>query len=314
MNRDAKIFVAGHGGFVGSAIVRALRQRGCSRLILKPKSELDLRDALQVQYLFRKEQPEYVFLTAAHVGGSEANRERPADLIRDNLMIQHNVIDASYQTSVKKLLFLGSACLYPKHATQPMKEHALLTGALEEANEPYSIAKIAGIKMCQAYNKQYQTRYITAMPTKLYGLHHPNDGLHASNTLAALFQRFHEATQRKLPHVEILGSRESKSEFLHVDDLADACLFLMDRYEDSEIINVGTGIEVTLRELAEKIKAITGYLGEIVYTAHAEAEADRIVDIAKINGLGWQADIKLDEGLRSVYAWVLRNESLLTKH
>ncbi|RAP77169.1 GDP-L-fucose synthase family protein [Paenibacillus montanisoli] len=313
MNRDAKIFVAGHKGFVGSAIVRTLHQRGYNRLILKTKPELDLRDSLQVQYLFRKEQPDYVFLAAAKVGGIAANRDVPADFIRDNLMIQQNVIDASYQSDVKKLLFLGSACIYPKLAPQPLKEQYLLTGALDETNEPYAIAKIAGIKMCQAYNKQYNTRYITAIPTSLYGPTNHFD-MQTSHVMPALIRKFHEAAQRNLPQVEIGERGTARHEFLHVDDLANACLYLMEHYEDCDIVNVGAGEDISIRELAEKIKTITGYNGEIVYTAaQPDGTSGKLVDATKINGLGWQAKIGLNEGIRSAYAWFIQNESLLSK-
>lgn len=313
MNRDAAIFVAGHGGLVGSAIVRALEQRGYRNLILKTRQELDLRDALQVRNFFKQEAIDYVFLAAAKVGGIVANRDYPADFIRDNLMIQQNVIDASYQAGVKKLLFLGSTCIYPKFAPQPLKEEYLLTGALEETNEAYAIAKIAGIAMCQAYNRQHGTRYISAMPTNLYG---PNDNfdLQSSHVMPALIRKFHEATERNLPQVEIWGSGTPRREFLHVDDLADACLFLMEHYEDSEIVNIGVGQDIPIRELAELIKAMTGYAGEIVYDAsRPDGTPRKLVDTTRINSLGWQARIGLEEGIRSAYAWFIQNRSLQAK-
>ena len=240
MEKTAKIYVAGHRGLVGSAIVRILKEKGYTNIVYRTSKELDVRDKFAVDGFFAEEKPEFVFLAAAKVGGIVANNEYPADFIRDNLLIQTNVIDAAYKTGVKKLLFLGSTCIYPKFALQPLKEEYLLTGELEPTNEPYAIAKIAGIKMCQSYNRQYGTRYISVMPTNLYG---PNDNfdLHTSHVLPALIRKFHEAKLNNLSEVEVWGTGKPKREFLYSDDLADACVFLMNHYEGNEIVNVGVG-------------------------------------------------------------------------
>lgn len=313
MHRDAKIFIAGHRGLVGSAIVRALQQRGYRNLVCRTSSELDLRDRVQVQHFFRNERIDYVFLAAAKVGGIIANRDLPADFIRDNLLIQSNVIDACYETDVQKLLFLGSTCIYPKLAPQPLKEEYLLTGELEDTNEAYAIAKIAGIKMCQAYNTQYKTRYISVMPTNLYGPY-DNFDLQTSHVLPALVRKFHEAKENKLSQVEIWGTGTPRREFLHVDDLADACLFLMNNYEQSEIINLGVGKDISIKELAWLIKERVGYQGDICFNvSKPDGTPRKLVDITKISTLGWHAKIRLDEGIESVYEWFVQNESMLSK-
>ncbi|WP_027093842.1 GDP-L-fucose synthase family protein [Cohnella thermotolerans] len=301
MDKQDSIYVAGHRGLVGSAILRKLEREGYRNLIYRSSSELDLRDSRQTMAFFQEHSIDYVFLAAAKVGGIAANNEYPADFIRDNLMIQTNVIEAAYRTNVKKLLFLGSTCIYPKLAPQPLKEEYLLTGELEPTNEPYAIAKIAGIKMCQSYNRQYGTRFISAMPTNMYG---PNDNfnLHTSHVLPALIRKFHEAKENRLPSVEVWGTGNPRREFLHSDDLAEACLFLMNHYEDSEIVNIGVGEDISIRELAEKIRDIVGYDGDIVFNPSIpDGTPRKLVDVAKINRLGWKAKIGLDNGLRSVY-------------
>jgi len=312
MNKDAKIYVAGHRGLVGSAILRKLQADGYTNLIYKTSQELDLRDRNQVDRFFEEEKPEYVFLAAAKVGGIVANNEYPADFIRDNLMIQTNVIDAAYRNGVKKLLFLGSTCIYPKFAPQPLKEEYLLTGELEPTNEPYAIAKIAGIKMCQSYNRQYGTKYISVMPTNLYG---PNDNfdLHTSHVLPALIRKFHEAKENNAPYVEVWGTGTPRREFLYSDDLADACVFLMNNYEGNEIVNVGVGEDISIKELAEKIKNIVGYQGEIKFdTTKPDGTPRKLVDVSKINALGWKASISLDEGLQKAYQWFLDHVAVKT--
>jgi GDP-L-fucose synthase len=312
MNKDAKIYVAGHRGLVGSAILRKLQADGYTNLVYRTSQELDLRDRNQVDRFFKEEKPEYVFLAAAKVGGIVANNEYPADFIRDNLMIQTNVIDAAYRNGVKKLLFLGSTCIYPKFAPQPLKEEYLLTGELEPTNEPYAIAKIAGIKMCQSYNRQYGTKYISVMPTNLYG---PNDNfdLHTSHVLPALIRKFHEAKENNASYVEVWGTGTPRREFLHSDDLADACVFLMKNYEGNEIINIGVGEDISIKELAEKIKEVVGYQGEIKFdTTKPDGTPRKLVDVSKINALGWKASISLDEGLQRVYQWFLENVAMKT--
>ncbi|MGG3006518.1 GDP-L-fucose synthase [Geobacillus stearothermophilus] len=312
MKKDSKIYVAGHRGLVGSAILRKLQADGYTNLVYRTSQELDLRDRNQVDRFFEEEKPEYVFLAAAKVGGIVANNEYPADFIRDNLMIQTNVIDAAYRNGVKKLLFLGSTCIYPKFAPQPLKEEYLLTGELEPTNEPYAIAKIAGIKMCQSYNRQYGTKYISVMPTNLYG---PNDNfdLHTSHVLPALIRKFHEAKENNAPYVEVWGTGTPRREFLYSDDLADACVFLMNNYEGNEIINVGVGEDISIKELAEKIKNVVGYQGEIKFdTIKPDGTPRKLVDVSKINALGWKASISLDEGLQKAYQWFLENVAVKT--
>jgi len=313
MNKNAKIYVAGHRGLVGSAILRKLESEGYTNLIYKSSSELDLRNPREVHNFFNKEEIEYVFLAAAKVGGIVANNEYPADFIRDNLMIQTNVIDASYRTNVKKLLFLGSTCIYPKMAPQPLKEEYLLTGQLEPTNEPYAIAKIAGIKMCESYNRQYGTKYISAMPTNLYG-ENDNFDLHSSHVLPALIRKFHEAKENKSEYVEVWGTGTPKREFLYSDDLADACLFLMNNYEGNEIVNIGVGEDISIKEIASLIKKVIGFEGELKFdTTKPDGTPRKLVDVTKINTLGWKATISLEEGLQKAYNWFLENELAVTK-
>lgn len=307
MHKGAKIYVAGHRGLVGSAILRKLQAEGYSNIVTRTHQELDLTNQQEVYQFFETERPEYVFLAAAKVGGILANSTYPADFIRENLLIQTNVIDAAYRYGVKKLLFLGSSCIYPKFAPQPIKEEYLLTGALEPTNEPYAIAKIAGIKMCQAYNKQYGTNFISVMPTNLYG---PGDNfdLETSHVLPALIRKFHEAKVARAPHVVVWGTGTPRREFLHVDDLADACLFLMNNYDSSEIINIGVGKDLTIVELANLIKEIVGYKGEIVFdTSKPDGTPRKLLDVSKLFNLGWRPRIRLEDGIRSTYEWFVRN-------
>jgi len=313
MEKSAKIFVAGHRGLAGSAIYRKLLSAGYDNIVVRTSQELDLRTAKSVHDFFHEERFDYVFLAAAKVGGIVANNEYPADFIRDNLLIQTNVIDSAYRTGVKKLLFLGSTCIYPKMAPQPLKEEYLLTGELEPTNEPYAIAKIAGIKMCQAYNRQYGTRYISVMPTNLYG---PNDNfdLHTSHVLPALIRKFHEAKESNAATVQVWGTGNPRREFLYSDDLADACVFLMNHYDGNDIVNVGVGEDVTIRELAELIQETVGYQGTIVFdTSKPDGTPRKLVDVTKINELGWKASTLLKDGLGVVYQWYLNNENQLRK-
>lgn len=301
MNKDSKVYIAGHRGMVGSAIVRELKSEGFENLIVKTSSELDLRNQRAVNAFFETEKPEFVFLAAAKVGGIGANNKYRAEFLYDNLMIETNVIHASYLNNVEKLLFLGSSCIYPKLAVQPMKEDALLTGLLEHTNEPYAIAKIAGIKTCDAYRDQYGCNFISAMPTNLYG---PNDNydLNNSHVLPALLRKIHEAKENNQPTVEIWGSGKPLREFLHVDDLAEACLFLMQYYNESGHVNVGSSSEISIAELAMLIKDIVGYEGEFTFNvSKPDGTPRKLMDSTKLNDLGWNAKINLLEGINSVY-------------
>lgn len=307
MNKESKIYVAGHRGLVGSAIVRDLERKGYNNLVYKTSKELDLTNRNQVDKFFEQETPEYVFLAAAKVGGIVANNDYPADFIRDNLMIQTNVIDASYQNGVKKLLFLGSTCIYPKMAPQPMNEDSLLTGVLEPTNEPYAIAKIAGIKMCESYNRQYGTEYISVMPTNLYG---PNDNfdLQSSHVLPALIRKFHEAKLQSAPTVEVWGTGTPRREFLYSDDLADATVYLMNTYKENGFVNIGVGKDISIKELAEKVKDTVGYQGDIIFnTSKPDGTPRKLVDVQKLNSIGWEATTSLNQGLKQAYNWFLTN-------
>jgi GDP-L-fucose synthase len=309
MQRDARIFVAGHQGLAGAAIRRRLEHEGCRQLLLRSRAQLDLRDAMAVERFFATEQPEYVFLAAAKVGGIGANSAYPADFIRDNLQIEINVIDAAHRFGVKKLLFLGSSCIYPKLAPQPMREECLLTGLLEPTNEPYAIAKIAGLKMCAAYRKQYGFDAIALMPTNLYG---PEDNFNpeSSHVLPALLRRFHEARQADAAQVVVWGTGTPLREFMHVDDLAAAALHMMDTYSGDVAVNLGTGTEVSIRELATLIAHTVGYTGAIVFDGSKPDGAPRkLLDVSLAAQLGWQARIPLAEGLRETYRWYLANET-----
>ena len=307
MKLNAKIYVAGHRGLVGSAIVRKLEEKGYTNIVYRTSKQLDLTDQKQVEAFFVQEKPQYVFLAAAKVGGIVANNAYPADFIRDNLLIQTNVIDAAYRTGVKKLLFLGSTCIYPKSAPQPMNEDALLTGILEPTNEPYAIAKIAGIKMCEAYNRQYGTNYISVMPTNLYG---PNDNfdLETSHVLPALIRKFHEAKTKNAPTVEVWGTGNPRREFLYSDDLADAVVYLMNNYEGDQFINIGVGKDISIKELAQKVKRIVGFEGGIMFnSSKPDGTPRKLVDVTRLHELGWQSSISLDEGLKRAYEWFLNN-------
>lgn len=309
MDKAAKIYVAGHRGMVGSAIVRALQARGYHNLVMRSSKELDLRNQSAVNDFFNKEKPSYVFLAAAKVGGILANNTYRASFIYDNLAIELNVIHAAHVHNVKKLLFLGSSCIYPKMAPQPLQETYLLTGVLEPTNEPYAIAKIAGIKLCDAYRSQYGDHFISAMPTNLYG---PNDNydLQNSHVLPALLRKFHQAKEQKLQAVTIWGTGTPLREFLHVDDLADACLFLMENYDEEGCINVGTGTDISITELAKMIKEIVGYRGNLDFdTSKPDGTPRKLMDVSKLKDLGWQYSIPLQEGIKKVYASYLSQEA-----
>jgi GDP-L-fucose synthase len=302
MQKKDKIYIAGHRGMVGSAIVRRLQKEGFTNLIWKTSGELDLKDQVAVRAFFKQEKPDHVFLAAAKVGGIMANNVYRGEFLYDNLMIQSNTIDAAYRSGVKKLMFLGSSCIYPKMAPQPLKEEYMLTGPLEPTNEPYAIAKIAGIKMCDAYRSQYGCNFISVMPTNLYG---PNDNydLHNSHVLPALMRKFHEAKVNNEPFVTLWGSGKPRREFLHADDLADACFFLMQEYNDAGLINIGTGEDLEIKELALLIKDIVGYTGDIEHDlTKPDGTPRKLMDVGKLHGLGWKAAISLEDGLQSVYS------------
>ncbi len=307
MNKSDKIYIAGHRGLVGSAIVRNLEKDGYNNLLLRTSKEINLTNQPEVDQFFAVEKPDYVFLAAAKVGGIHANDTYPADFIRENLQIQTNVIDAAYRNNAKKLLFLGSSCIYPKFAPQPMKEEHLLTGELESTNEWYAIAKIAGIKMCQAYKKQYGFNAISIMPTNLYG---PGDNFNLENShvLPALIRKFHEAKVENVPEVEVWGSGTPRREFLHVDDMADASVFLMANYDGFDFVNVGVGEDVTIKELAIKVKNAVSYKGLLKFDASKpDGTPRKLLDVTKLNNAGWIANISLNEGVQSTYDWFLAN-------
>jgi GDP-L-fucose synthase len=307
MEKDSKIYVAGHRGLVGSGIIRLLRDQGYRKLIVRSRDEVDLTSREAVEQFFARERPEYVFLAAAKVGGILANSQYPADFIRDNLFIELNVIDAAWRNGVKKLQFLGSSCIYPKFAPQPMNEEHLLTGVLEPTNEWYAIAKIAGIKLCQAYRAQHGFNAISLMPTNLYG---PGDNfdLNASHVLPALIRKFHEARSEAKREVVIWGTGTPRREFLHVDDLASAAVFLMQHYDEPGIVNVGTGDDVTIAELADMVSRITGYEGQLVYDrSKPDGTPRKLLDVSRLQALGWRHSIPLEEGIRSTYKWFLDN-------
>ena len=307
MDKGAKIYVAGHRGLVGSAIIRRLQRAGYANLVFRTSRELDLREQQAVREFFAAEKPEYVILAAAKVGGILANDSYPAEFIYDNLMMEANVIDSSYRHGVKKLLALGSTCIYPKMAPQPLKEESLLTGPLEPTNEWYAVAKIAGIKLCQAYQRQYGCRFIAAMPTNLYG---PGDNfdLEKSHVLPAMIRKFHEAKLSGAETVTLWGTGSPRREFLHVDDMADACLFLMQHYDDPEIINIGVGQDIPIAELAEIVRGVVGFEGRIEYdSSKPDGTPRKLVDTSKINALGWKARIGLREGIEQTYRWFLEH-------
>ena len=301
LKKSSKIYVAGHRGMVGSSIVRCLKKRGYENLILKSSNQLDLRNQGKVNTFFEKEKPEFVYLAAAKVGGIYANSQKKGEFIYDNLMIQTNVINAAYDHSVEKLLFLGSSCIYPKNAAQPMNESALLTGELEQTNDAYAIAKIAGIKLCDAYRAQYGCNFISAMPTNLYG---PNDNydLEFSHVIPALLRKTIEAKLNDKSELVIWGTGKPKREFLHVDDLAEACLFLMEKYDEPGPINVGTGKDISIVDLIKLIKSIVGYSGNIIHDlTKPDGTPRKLLDVKKLNDLGWEAKIPIEEGLKRVY-------------
>ncbi len=301
MEKTSKIYVSGHRGMVGSAILRHLEKNGFQNLIYKTSSELDLRDTTQTADFFQQENPDYVFVAAAKVGGIVANNTYRAQFLYENLMIQNNLIHQSYLHHVKKLLFLGSSCIYPKMAPQPLKEDCLLTGLLEDTNEPYAIAKITGIKMCEAYKAQYGCNFISAMPTNLYGFN-DNFNLQNSHVLPALIRKFHEAKASNAPFVEVWGTGTPMREFLHADDLAEACVFLMHQYEGPGHINIGVGKDITIKTLAEMIKVEVDYPGEIHFdTTKPDGTPRKLMDVSKINALGWQYKIELEQGIHLVY-------------
>lgn len=301
VNKTDKIYVAGHRGMVGSAIVRKLEKEGFTNLLLRISTELDLRNQQAVQAFMQQEKPDHVFVAAAKVGGILANNTYRAEFIYDNIMIQSNIIHASYLNNVQKLMFLGSSCIYPKMAPQPLKEEYLLTGELEATNEPYAIAKIAGIKMCDAYRAQYGCNYISVMPTNLYG---PNDNysLQTSHVLPALIRKFHEAKLKNEPSVVMWGTGQPKREFLHADDLADACYFLMQHYNEPGFVNIGTGEDITIKDLALLIKEVVGYTGSIEHDlSKPDGTPRKLMDVQKLNNLGWKAQTGLREGVEKVY-------------
>lgn len=307
IEKDARIYVAGHRGLVGSAIVRSLTDAGFSNILTANRDEVDLRNQQQVDAWFAKNKPEYVFLVAGTVGGIWANSQRPGEFLYDNMMIHATVVHSSYVHGVKKLVYLGSSCIYPRLSNQPMKETELLTGPLEPTNEPYAIAKIAGIKLCQAYARQYGCNFVSGMPTNLYG---PNDNfdLESSHVLPALMRKFHEAKQNGIEFIEVWGTGNAKREFLHADDLADACLFMLTNYQDIEHINIGTGIEVSIRELAETLRDVIHPSAELRWdTSKPDGAPRKLLDVSKMTAAGWKHSISLRDGIESTYKWFVDN-------
>jgi GDP-L-fucose synthase len=307
MNKTSRIYIAGHTGLVGSALLRRLEDDGYSNLIVRKHSETDLTRQSEVEAFLKAERPEYVFLAAAKVGGIWANNAYPAEFIYSNLAVQTNIIHASYVFNVKKLLFLGSSCIYPKHCLQPMKEEYLLSGYLEPTNEPYAIAKIAGIKMCESYNRQYGTHFISVIPTNLYG---PNDNfdLETSHVLPAMIRKFYEAKVAGRKEVEVWGTGKPRREFLHVDDLSDACVYLMNNYDGNEVINIGVGEDLTIRELSELIYSIVEFEGKLRFdTSKPDGTPVKRLDVSKLNSIGWKATISLERGIEETYRWYLKN-------
>lgn len=305
MEKDSKIYVAGHNGMVGSAIVRDLISKGYKNIIVKPHAQLDLTNQSATEEFFKTEKPEYVFLAAAKVGGIIANKTYPAEFITQNLLIECNVIKSSFDNNVKKLMVLGSSCIYPKICPQPIKEEYLLTALLESSNEAYALAKIAGIKMCQHYNTQYGTKYISVMPSSIYGIN-DNFDINNSHVIPALLVKMHSAKIANQPSVELWGTGKPLREFLYVDDLADACIFLMETYEESEHINVGTGKEITIKDLAETIKKIVGYQGDIEFDASKpDGTPRKVLDLSKLDNMGWKPKVDFEEGIINAYQYYL---------
>lgn len=310
MDFNAKIYIAGHRGMVGSAILRNLKKKGFSNFVLRTSAELDLRNQTAVAAFFASEKPEYVFLAAAKVGGIQANNVYRADFLYENLMIQNNVIHAAYENKVTKLMFLGSSCIYPKLAPQPLKEDYLLSGFLEDTNEPYAIAKIAGIKLCESYHRQYGCNFISVMPTNLYG---PNDSYNLTNShvLPALIRKFHEAKENKSPFVEMWGTGTPLREFLHADDLGDACVFLMQNYNGTQHVNIGTGTDLSIKDLALLIQKIVGYTGEIKHDlTKPDGTPRKLMDVSYLHNLGWKHSISLEDGVKSVYEDFKKKENV----
>jgi len=307
LEKDSKIYVAGHRGLVGSAIVRNLKEKGYTNIIGRTHTELDLLDQKAVREFFEKEKPEYVFLAAAHVGGINANNTTPADFIYENLQIECNIIKAAHDNKVKKLLFLGSSCIYPKMCPQPIKEEYLLSGFLEQTNEGYALAKISGLKMCQFYKRQYGDDFISCMPTNLYGPY-DNFDLKTSHVMPALIRKFHEAKINNKPYVEIWGTGKPLREFLYVDDMADACVFLMENYEGEQHVNIGTGKELTIGELAEMVKDVVGFEGELRFNSNMpDGTPRKLLDVSKLEGLGWKYKMELKDGIVESYKWYKEN-------
>ncbi|NCA93568.1 MAG: GDP-L-fucose synthase [Sphingobacteriia bacterium] len=307
MEKNSRIYVAGHRGLVGSAIVRNLKENGYSNIVTRTRTELDLLDSQKVSEFFKKEKPEYIFLAAAKVGGIYANDVFPAEFIFENLQVQNNIIHNAYLNKAKKLLFLGSSCIYPRECPQPIKEEYLLTGPLEKTNEAYAVAKIAGIKMCQSYNKQYGTKFISVMPTNLYGIN-DNFDLESSHVLPALLRKFHDAKLANAKEVVMWGTGSPMREFLFVDDLADACVFLMNNYSEDEIVNIGTGEDITIKDLALMIKEIIGFEGKIINdTTKPDGTPRKLLDVSRLHNLGWKHKTPLKEGIEKTYRWFLEN-------
>lgn len=307
MKKDSKIYVAGHKGLVGSAIVRGLEAKGFTNIVKRNHSELDLTNSVQVEEFFKEQEPEYVFLAAAKVGGIFANSTYPAEFIYENLQIQNNVLGMAHKYQVKKLMFLGSSCIYPKMCPQPIKEEYLLSGYLEETNEAYALAKISGLKMCQFFNKQYKTNYISVMPTNLYG---PYDNFHLENShvMPALIRKFHEAKMNNDKEVVVWGSGTPLREFLYSEDMADACIFLMETYEGNDFFNIGTGKEITIGDLAEMIKKIVGYEGELVFDkSKPDGTPRKLLDVSKLERAGWKYKVGIREGIEKAYTWFRQN-------
>jgi GDP-L-fucose synthase len=308
MEQNSRIFVAGHRGMVGSALVRRLQAEGCTGIITRSRAELDLTDQAAVNTFFAAERPEYVFLAAAKVGGIWANQQRPAEFIRDNLFIEANVIDAAWRNGARKLLYLGSSCVYPKFAQQPIREESLLDGALEPTNEPYAVAKIAGIVMAQSYHRQYGMNAISLMPTNLYG---PEDNfdLESSHVLPALMRKFHDAKLAGAPFVTLWGTGSPRREFLHVDDLADASVFLMRHYEDPRVVNIGVGEDIAISELAALVSEVVGYSGELRYdSSKPDGTPRKLLDVSRLTALGWRATRNLRDGIAGTYQWFTNNQ------
>lgn len=309
MKKNSKIYVAGHRGLMGSAILRALQNKGFTNLVTKTRQELDLLDQKQVAVFFQKEKPEYVFMAAAKVGGIMANSTQPAQFIYQNLTVQTNIIESAHKNGVKKLLFLGSSCIYPRLAPQPIREESLMTGPLEPTNRAYAVAKIAGIVMCQSYRQEYGANFISAMPTNMYG-QNDNFDLENSHVLPALIRKFHDAKTTNKKEIILWGTGAARREFLFVDDCADACLFLMEHYDSGEIVNIGTGSDITIRELADLVKKIVGFKGEILWdSTKPNGMPLKLLDLSRINNLGWKPSVPLNEGLKKTYNWFKNNPS-----